>query len=150
MKPLVPHDDARGRVMELYREDWIYPNLKNRQLGWFKARQVLFSASLPGTIRAWHRHTRGQEDWLTVVHGRVKVVWYDQERKRFVDAVLDGVQPHGILVPGYYWHGTQCLGPEPSMSIYVLNRLYDYDNPDEERLPPDHAFDGQSYQWDEP
>ena len=32
------------------------------------------------------------------------------------------------------WHGTKNIGNEPSETIYFMNNLYDYDNPDEERI----------------
>ena len=38
-------------------------------------------------------------------------------------------------MPGRYWHGFRALGTEPVWLIYFVTKLYDYDNPDEERRP---------------
>lgn len=40
-----------------------------------------------------------------------------------------------VRVPGYYWHGTKTLGNQPALLLYIVNKLYDYGNPDEERRP---------------
>ena len=40
-----------------------------------------------------------------------------------------------IRIPGFYWHGTRTISDEPSLTVYFVNRLYDYKNPDEERRP---------------
>ena len=44
-------------------------------------------------------------------------------------------KPTLIRIPGHYQHGTQTIGREPSLTVYFVNRLYDYRNPDEERRP---------------
>ena len=42
--------------------------------------------------------------------------------------------PQIIKIPGHLWHGTKNIGNIPSETIYFMNNLYDYDNPDEERI----------------
>ena len=40
-----------------------------------------------------------------------------------------------IKVPGHYWHGTKTIGSDQSFTVYFINNLYDYENPDEQRIP---------------
>jgi dTDP-4-dehydrorhamnose 3,5-epimerase len=60
-----------------------------------------------------------------------------------------------VRIPGHYYHGTKTLGDEPSLTLYFVTRLYDYDNPDEERKPwNDPAITdpktGSPYDWEKP
>ena len=45
-----------------------------------------------------------------------------------------GNEPKIIKVPGHFWHGTKNIGTEISETTYFLTNLYDYNNPDEERI----------------
>ena len=38
-----------------------------------------------------------------------------------------------MRIPGHYWHGFTVAGDERAYLVYFVNRLYDYENPDEER-----------------
>jgi dTDP-4-dehydrorhamnose 3,5-epimerase len=40
-----------------------------------------------------------------------------------------------VRIVGKFWHGTKTISNEPSTTMYMVNRLYDYKNPDEERRP---------------
>lgn len=44
-----------------------------------------------------------------------------------------------VRVLGEYWHGFKAIGNEPVMLLYFTTKLYDRENPDEERRP-----------WDDP
>mgnify|MGYP000046988277 CR=1 FL=1 len=46
----------------------------------------------------------------------------------------DGDDLKIIKVPGNFWHGTKTISSIPSETIYFLTNLYDYENPDEERM----------------
>ena len=39
-----------------------------------------------------------------------------------------------IKVPGNFWHGTKTIGNEPSLTVYFINNMYNYEDPDEERI----------------
>jgi dTDP-4-dehydrorhamnose 3,5-epimerase len=106
--------------------------------------QASLSFSLPGVIRAWHRHTRGQVDYVIVVDGMVRISVYDGQREsstfgEIVDMQVTGEELKIVRVPGHYWHGTKNIGNKPSLTLYLFTRLYDYNNPDEERR-----------KWDDP
>jgi dTDP-4-dehydrorhamnose 3,5-epimerase len=126
--------DERGIFTEVFRQDW------KELLGDDKIVQANLSLSHPGTIRAWHRHSRGQVDYLVVLDGSVKICVFDERESASTKAQLEEIVSSGqklqaVRVPGHYWHGTKTLGHKPSLTLYFMNRLYDSTNPDEERRP---------------
>lgn len=144
--------DERGFLGEVLRVDW-----KSFVEEGDDIVQVNLSLSYPGVIRAWHRHSRGQIDYICVVRGALKVCAYDDEegsetRGQLDEIILNSDKPQIIRIPGFYWHGTKCIGDEPSMVLYFVTKLYDYKNPDEERRPWDDPSivdpgTGEPYDW---
>lgn len=123
------HVDERGLFHELIRSDWVELLESDAVV------QANLSVTLPGVVRAWHRHLRGQVDYFFVVKGYAKICAYDDESRGLVEAVLSGEKPQVLRVPGHYWHGFKVVGDEPVLLLYFVNKLYDYKNPDEERRP---------------
>ncbi len=72
IKPLKRMNDERGAFTELLRQDW------KDLLGKEFPVQANFSVTYPGTIRAWHRHVRGQTDYMVVTKGSLKICIYDE------------------------------------------------------------------------
>jgi dTDP-4-dehydrorhamnose 3,5-epimerase len=145
--------DERGFFAELIRNDW---------RDFFESDlpvQISLSVSYPGMIRAWHHHTK-QVDYLLVIKGAMKIVAYDDDslsptRGQMVEQVVNEEKLQIVRVPGHYWHGTKTLGIEPSITVYAVSRLYDYDNPDEGRRPwNDQTIidprTKQPYDWNKP
>jgi dTDP-4-dehydrorhamnose 3,5-epimerase len=120
--------DERGFFAEALREDW--KDFIDEPLT-----QANLSYSYPGMIRAWHRHHRGQVDYFLVLKGAMKICAYHDETGRLAEVVTSAEKPAVVKIPGYYWHGTKNVCSEPSLTVYFVNRLYDYKNPDEERRP---------------
>ena len=132
LKPKINSDD-RGFVTEVFRTDWA------EFFDGIIPKQINLSDSKPGTIRAWHKHTRNQTDYFLVKKGKVKICIYDGEKEsktfgKLVEIVVSGDEFKIVKVPGHFWHGTKTLSDTPSETIYFLTNLYDYENPDEERL----------------
>jgi len=123
---LIP--DERGFFAETLRQDW-----KEFIDDWIV--QANLSYSYPGMVRAWHRHERGQVDYFLVLKGAMKICAYDEESKRLVEVIGSEKKPVIIRIPGHYLHGTKTISSEPSLTMYFVNRLYDYKNPDEIRRP---------------
>ena len=124
--------DERGFFVEILRNDW------KDLLGDDKIEQANLSFSFPGTIRAWHRHKRGQVDYVNVLEGTLKICAYDDKdgspTKGHLDQIIVSEQkPQLVRVPGHYWHGTKTLGVKPSLTLYFVSRLYNALDPDEER-----------------
>lgn len=124
--------DERGFFAELMREDW--SSLLNED----KIAQTNLSFSQPGTIRAWHRHNRGQIDYIIVLKGSMKICAYDDKdgsptNGHLSEIIASDHKPQVVRIPGNYWHGTKTLGPKTSLALYLVTRLYDPKNPDEDR-----------------
>ena len=146
--------DERGFFCETFREDWRDLFEEDRIV------QSNFSLSYPGIVRAWHRHSRGQVDYFVVLRGALKICAYDDRsdsttRGELSEIVSSGERLQMVRMPGYYWHGFKVLGNEPSLLVYFVNRLYDYQKPDEERRPwnDPNILDPktkQAYDWNKP
>jgi dTDP-4-dehydrorhamnose 3,5-epimerase len=146
--------DERGFFAEIVRNDW-KDFLHDDSLA-----QANLSLSYPGMIRAWHRHRRGQVDYLIVLEGTMKICAYDDEERSSTRGQLDEIvaseeRLQVVRVPGHYWHGTKTLGIKPSLTLYFVSQLYDEKNPDEERrawndpgiLDPKTS---ESFNWNKP
>lgn len=124
--------DERGFFTELLRLDW------KSFVGEDDIVQINLSTSYPGVIRAWHRHSKGQIDYICAVKGVLKVCVYDDRggsktRGQLDEIALNSERIQIVRIPGFYWHGTKCIGDGASMVLYFMTKLYDYKNPDEER-----------------
>ncbi|MDZ7260970.1 MAG: dTDP-4-dehydrorhamnose 3,5-epimerase family protein [candidate division KSB1 bacterium] len=133
--------DERGRLMEILRED--DPCFK-------KFGQVYMTTTYPGVIKAWHYH-KLQEDNITVVRGMLKVVLYDNREgsptKGEVNEFFAGEHnPILIHVPVGVCHGWKCISEYEAIVINTVTEKYNYEKPDEYRLP----YDSKEipYQWD--
>jgi dTDP-4-dehydrorhamnose 3,5-epimerase len=118
--------DERGLFAEIMRSDW--SDLIDEKIV-----QANLSHSYPGVVRAWHRHLRGQVDYFMVVKGALKICAYDDNTKGLVEIVNSASRPMLVRIAGQYWHGTRNVGDELSLVVYFTNRLYDANEPDEER-----------------
>ena len=146
--------DERGFFAEAMRSDWQEP-LEGDTIV-----QTNLSMSFPGMIRAWHRHRRGQVDYFVVVKGSMKICAYDDDPASPTHGQLDEVIASSerlqvVRIPGKYWHGTKTVGSEPSLTVYMVTRLYDPKNPDEDRRPWNDPTildpkSGQSFDWNRP
>ena len=111
--------DERGFFSEALRRDW-KELLEEDQIA-----QVNVSFSYPRIIRAWHRHLRGQVDYFLVLQGAMKICAYEDRdnptKGKLVEIVSNSHNPQ--------------VSSEPSLLVCFTTRLYDYQNPDEERRP---------------
>ncbi len=128
IRPLNRVVDERGYLMETLRTDW--PDV-------FKTFAMSYvSMSYPGVIRAWHRHPRTkQRDSFVVPIGMVKVVVYDPGTKEVNEHIIGEDNPVLLSFDGAMWHGFKCIGTKPCLLINFPDRLYDYKEPDEARMP---------------
>ena len=126
--------DERGIFTEIMRSDW------KEVLGDDRIEQANFSVTYPGIVRAWHKHERGQVDYFLVIKGAIKVCAYDDRADSptngyLVEVILSENRLQILRVPGHYWHGFKAVSPETVYLIYFVNKLYNYENPDELRRP---------------
>jgi dTDP-4-dehydrorhamnose 3,5-epimerase len=147
--------DERGFFLEALREDW------SNLLEGDKIVQANLSSSYPGVIRGWHRHARGQVDYFLVLQGMMKICAYDGGENasatvgKLVEIIASFKEPQLVRIPGFYWHGTMTVSREPSLLVYFTTKLYDYENPDEERRPWDDPSildpaTGRPFDWHKP
>ena len=146
--------DERGFFAEALRKDWT-DFIEGDQIV-----QINVSFSYPGVIRAWHRHLRGQVDYFLVLRGALKICAYDDRedsptKGKLVEIIASSQKPQIVRIPGIYWHGSKNISNEPSLLIYFVNRLYDYQDPDEERRPWNDPeirvpMTGEPYDWNKP
>ena len=129
IKPLKRFNDERGSFTELIREDWKEILKEDRFV------QANFSINYPDIIRAWHRHLKGQTDYFIVLKGALKICAYDEETRELNELISTGQDPQIIRIPGHYWHGFKVISNETAFLLYFTTKLYDYQNPDEERRP---------------
>lgn len=129
VRPIKRLNDERGFFAEVFREDWKDLLSEERPV------QANLSATYSGTIRAWHRHVRGQTDYFVVLDGGLKICAYDDEVKELDEIISMGRDLQMVRVPGHYWHGFKVLANETASLLYFTTRLYNYQNPDEERRP---------------
>lgn len=139
--------DERGELTEIWRSDWEFYD------GEDTPSMAYYSESYPGIIRAWHRHTEGQIDHFVVPHGKVKVGIYDDRdgspsREELDTYIIGDGNMKAIRIPGDCWHGFKVVGDERATLINFPTNLYDYETPDEERLPYD--TDEIPFDWTEP
>ena len=128
IKALRKFADERGFFTEIMRRDW-------KDIFQEEVVQANFSISYPGTVRAWHRHLSGQVDCFVVLKGAMKICAYDDDAEEVDEIVSTGENLQVVRIPGHYWHGFKVVGDERAFLVYFVNRLYDYENQDEERRP---------------
>ena len=119
--------DERGFFTEALRKDW--KELLEDE--WVT--QANISYSYPNIIRAWHKHQRGQIDYFLVLKGAMKICAYEEETGKMAEVIATGEKPTIVRIPGEYLHGTKTVSNKPSLTVYFVTKLYDYQNPDESR-----------------
>jgi len=135
---LIP--DERGFLMEMLRSDWE----EFQKFG-----QVYVTAVYPGVVKGWHYH-KIQTDYFICVTGMAKVVLYDGREGSptygEVNEFFMGTQnPMLLVIPPGVMHGFKGISPEVTLIVNVPTELYNYDEPDEYRLPA-HT-DQIPYDW---
>jgi dTDP-4-dehydrorhamnose 3,5-epimerase len=135
---LIP--DERGYLMEMLRSDWEEYD---------KFGQVYITAVYPGVVKGWHYH-KIQTDHFICVHGLAKVVLYDGREgsptQGEVNEFFLGDQNQVLLkIPPGVMHGFKGIGQEMALIVNVPTELYNYEQPDEYRLPA-HT-DQIPYDW---
>ena len=127
VKQLKRLPDERGFFTEIFRNDW-KDLIESEEIA-----QANLSISYPGIVRAWHKHERGQIDYFVVVKGALKICAYDDNTQELNEIISTGDNLQIVKIPGHYWHGFKVIGNETAKLVYLVNRLYDYSNPDELR-----------------
>ncbi|MEA3345110.1 MAG: dTDP-4-dehydrorhamnose 3,5-epimerase family protein [Chloroflexota bacterium] len=132
--------DERGYLMEMLRSDW--PEFE-------KFGQVYITAVYPGVVKGWHYHQL-QTDHFVCVAGMAKVVLYDEREGsptygEVNEFFMGQLNPTLLKIPPGVMHGFKGISEEMTLIVNVPTELYNYDDPDEYRVPP-HT-DEIPYDW---
>ena len=124
---------ANGVTTEVYRPDWGIVD--------GEVRQAIHVSLRGGTVSAWHQH-RNRWDFIMVVGGHMRVVLYDPREESPTRGQVDvfhlsPARPTLLAVPPWVWHGVQNLSSDSSSFVNLFDQPYDYEDPDEWRLPRD-------------
>lgn len=141
VKKLKVIPDERGRLMEILRND---------DECFEKFGQVYMTTSYPGVIKAWHYH-KIQTDNVTCAHGMLKVVLYDDRdgspTKGEVNEFFVGLyNPVLVTIPAGVYHGWKNIGESEAIAVSAPTEPYNYEQPDEYRLPYNDSK--IPYNWD--
>ena len=140
VKKLKVIPDERGRLMEILRAD---------DKAFEKFGQVYMTTAYPGIVKGWHYHKK-QADNMAVVRGMMKIVLYDgrEQSPTFgeVNEIFAGNHnPVLVHIPPLVCHGFKCISEEEAIVVNVPTEMYNYETPDEFRLP---AHGGEvPYDW---
>ena len=121
-------EDARGWLMELYRE--------SRAPG-SRARQTNLSCSRQGVIRGLHYHERGQSDLFACLQGMIRVVALDTRSGETFTQDIGEENLAAVWVRGSLAHGFEAL--TDALVLYHVTEEYNSADPDEHEIP-----------WDDP
>lgn len=125
---LIP--DERGFLMEMLRTDW--PEFD-------RFGQAYVTCCYPGVYKAWHYHKK-QWDHFVCVWGMAKVVLYDDREGSLTRGLVNEfhmghLNPILVKIPPLVHHGFTAEGGQPSLIVNIPTELYNYEEPDEFRLP---------------
>jgi dTDP-4-dehydrorhamnose 3,5-epimerase len=120
--------------MELLRSDW--PEFE-------KFGQVYVTAVYPGVVKGWHYHKK-QTDNFICVKGMAKVVLYDPRegsptRGQVNEFFIGELNPMLVQIPPGVYHGFKGISQDIALIVNIPTELYNYEQPDEYRLPPHTA-----------
>jgi dTDP-4-dehydrorhamnose 3,5-epimerase len=127
------HSDNRGFLCEMFK--------KNKDIKSFEVVQSNFTVAYPGVIKAFHWHKKQKDLWYCVF-GNIEVVLYDRRPKSKTKwdtqtITIGENNSSAVLIPEGVAHGYRVLGNKDAGLVYFVNKAYDSNNPDEERIPHD-------------
>jgi dTDP-4-dehydrorhamnose 3,5-epimerase len=139
-KQLTQVADERGWLIEILRSDWEC---------FQKFGQVYITAAYPQVVKAWHMHKK-QTDNIACIKGMIKLVLYDDREKSKTKNKIDEfvIGERNLLliqIPPEIWHGFKTISEEYALVLNLPTELYNYNKPDEYRLPPN--TDKIPYDW---
>jgi dTDP-4-dehydrorhamnose 3,5-epimerase len=124
---------ANGFTTEVFRPDWGVAQLP--------IQHVIHVSLHAGVVSAWHQH-RIQTDHIFVVSGTLRVVLFDGREDSATDGqvnvfTVSNVRPTLLVVPPGVWHGVKNVSAGMTNFVNYFDRPYNYEDPDEWRLPRD-------------
>lgn len=118
VRALRKHEDARGHLLELFRQDELPDG--------FRPAMAYLSVTLPGVSRGPHEH-REQTDGFAFVDGAYELrLWENRPDHPHAEATLRVGEdnPVFVLVPPGVVHGYRNVGDRPAYVVNAPDRLY--------------------------
>ena len=131
VKKLKVISNERGRLQEIIRcDDELFRNFG----------QVYVTTCYPQAVKGWHYH-KNQTDNMCVIKGMAKIVLYDRrensETKGEINEFFLGeYNPLVLHIPPEIAHGIKAMGTKEILVINIPDHPYNYDEPDDYRIPP--------------
>ena len=121
VRPLKRLEDARGWLMELYREDELEPTCRPAM--------AYVSQTFPGVIRGPHEHREQTDCFAFVGPGQFKLYLWDARPDSHTlghkQTMLVGVENRVLVsVPPGVVHAYRCVSQTPAWVFNAPNRLY--------------------------
>ncbi len=121
LRPLVRFEDARGWLVELYREDELDPAEHPAM--------AYASQTLPGVARGPHEHREQTDCFALFGPGDFKLYLWDARpesasRGHRVTLIVGQSNPQGVIVPPGVVHAYKNVSHVPGLVFNCPNRLY--------------------------
>lgn len=71
---------------------------------------------------------------MTCVKGKAKLIVSDEHAYRII--YMGEHAPKRVHIPAGLWHGFKGFSEEEALIINLPNKMFNYEEPDEPRLPP--------------
>jgi dTDP-4-dehydrorhamnose 3,5-epimerase len=113
-------------------------------LGGFHVRQVNHSMMHPGSVKAWHLHSKQDDVWFVPPQGELLIGLLDARKDSKTSGarmrlVLGAGRSQLLFIPRGVAHGAANLSSRDAAIVYFVNQQFDAKDPDEHRLPWDVA-----------
>lgn len=121
LRPLRPHNDHRGWLVELFRDDELPPDLHPAM--------AYVSATLPGVARGPHEHVDQTDYFAFVGPGEFLLYLWDARadsptRGRRMRLAVGESNQQAVIVPPGVVHAYKNVGATPGWVFNGPNRLY--------------------------
>ncbi len=142
IKKVKVNEDERGNFREIIRCD---ENMMD------DVKQVSVGKTKPGIIKAFHCH-KNQDDLFHVLRGNLLVVLYDGREDSKTNGETQTIflgesyEPQIVFIPRGVFHGYKVLGEKSAEVLYLMNTVYNHENPDELRI--DFKDPSINFNWD--
>jgi dTDP-4-dehydrorhamnose 3,5-epimerase len=124
-----------GSLLEVFRRDWPQAAIDVQQVSWVELNT--------NAVTDWHKHDR-QTDHLVGVGGNLRLALWDQRTDSPTCGQseiirLGALRPVMVVVPPGVWHGLRNESGLSAGYLNIIDRAYDYAQPDNWRLAPGTA-----------
>lgn len=121
IRPLKPYSDARGWLIEIYREDELAAD-NHPVMGYV-------SETLPGVVRGPHEHVDQSDYFAFIGPGDFRLYLWDWREasatyKTRQTLVVGHSNRAGVVIPPGVVHAYKNISPHPGWVLNLPNRLY--------------------------